>query len=809
MIDMTSVSTVASCVEAATVHRAWWARLAGLVLAALPSDQVLHVGADDPALVEELVARGVDAFGLRQAADARQSPCGVDRFQTGSLADARYEPRRFSTVLCSIPASSPELAVEQLLPALASICTRHALLLVHGREKHAVSAATEEQIRERLYRAGFRRHPAGLQFRAHEWDAFTQRTLILAFERVPDSGAALPTSPGSAPDLLAGPDPANAEARFIFAAPLLERHDVVVDAACGAGAGAAILYDNSAICARLIAIDHRDDALAYAARAYGSTRPGLSFVHGDAGTLRPVADTSADVVVALDPEWIGAHGDRFLEEALRVLLPNGRLIVALPAAPSDVRAVSLFARLRHLFLIDRIFAQTTRTDAWGVASPVFVAAESERDHALTPSSWIVVAVKDPVVHQTPHPGTIEHPRRHLPSVDVAAYSTGLANPWLPYGIVHMGFRPRRPEAVVDLALRTLERSSHDSPDRGAALAVLGYRRLEGQEPDSARTLPLERWIEEFAARTPRTPVEIRWCISNQYLLGRLHLQSGRLREAEEAFVRCASLAPAANGALRATGDSSCALIATKTVDAAFRAGWLALRRRDRAAARERWMQGISAAGRAVIDGWPSYTGTRVGVRPYGLREASQILAAATRCEEGLAWLDLDDERVADLPLHTLPDGWTSHMPVYEVAREVFLQRPPAPPPPPPTPQALPPPRNVRADVVAMLLTHTSRPIYLWGSGALGRQFAELAGDRFARVTAFVDSSPDKQRQTLFGKPIVAPAILHGSANGKGNGTGNGPLRPFVIVTSLYVDEILSALGAMEYHCPDDVFVFPA
>jgi hypothetical protein len=446
-----------------------------------------------------------------------------------------------------------------------------------------------------------------------------------------------------------------------------------------------------------------------------------------------------------------------------------------------------------------------------VVSPVFVALESECDHALTPSSWIIVALKDAVVHQTPHPGAIDHPRRRLPSVDIAAYSTGLANPWLPYGIVHMGFRARRPEVVVDLALRTLEQSPHDSPDRGAALAVLGYRRLEGQEPDSARTLPLERWIEEFAARTPGTPQEIRWCISNQYLLARLYLRSGGLREAEEAFRRCLSLEPIAHAALLATGDSSCALIATKTVDAALRAGWLALRRGDRAAARERWTQGIAAAGRAVIDGWPSYTGPRVGVRPYGLREASQILAAAARCEEGLAWLDLDDERGIDLPLFALPEVGVYHMPVHHVARESYLaeqahqaqlaqqwqevqqvQQAPAAS------------RNVRADLVAMLLTHVSRPIYLWGSGALGCQFAELAGDRFARVTAFVDSSPDKQHRTLFDKPIVPPAILHQAANG----TGNRP-RAFVIITSLYAGEILSALGAMGYCCPDDVFVFPA
>jgi SAM-dependent methyltransferase len=809
-VTLVPTPTAASSVDTAS-DRAWWTRLACLVLTALPSERVLHVGVQDAALVEELVARGVDAFGLWQSAEMRPSRCGVERLRTGTLADAGYQAEQFSTVLWSIPAQSAEPAVAELLPALASICTRHALLLVHGHEGHPLDAPAEQRIRERMHRAGFRRHPSGLHFRAHAEQpaASGRRTLILAFERIPASSSPLPIVPPSTPDLLIAPDQTDAEARFLLAAHFINRYDVVIDIACGSGAGAAILHDNSAICARLLAIDHREDAIAYATCAYGAKRPGLSFVHGDIEeTLNTIADASADVVVALDQEWIGPdEGDRLIEEARRVLMPNGRLIVALPAASADGSAASLLARLRRSFLIDGVFAQMARTDNRGTALPVIVAVESERDTTLAPSWWIVVAVKDPIAHRTPRPESIEHPRRSLPSVDIAAHSAGFDNPWLPYGIVRIDLRPERSEVLVDMALRTLEQSADGSPDRGAALAVLGYRLLEGHPLDRAQPLaragdqPLERSIEAFVARTPRTPLEIRWCISNQYLLARLYLRSGDLREAEEAFRRCLSLEPIAHAALLATGDSSCALIATKTVDAAFQAGWLASRRQDRAAARECWTQGIAAAGRAVIDGWPSYTGARITARPYGLHEASAILAAATRCEQGLAWLDLDDERVADLPLRTFGDAGNYRTPMPYVSRDTYLQHQPPPPLS----------RNAGADVVAMLLTHVSRPIYLWGTGALGRQFAELAGDRLARVTAFVDSAPDKQQGTMLGKPIVAPSVLTRAANETGS-TEMGSIdrqRPFVIVASGFAAEILPVLAQMGYHCPDDVFVFPA
>jgi hypothetical protein len=181
----------------------------------------------------------------------------------------------------------------------------------------------------------------------------------------------------------------------------------------------------------------------------------------------------------------------------------------------------------------------------------------------------------------------------------------------------------------------------------------------------------------------------------------------------------------------------------------------------------------------------------MAVRPYGLKEAGDILAAAARCEQGLAWLDLEDERLADLPAYTLTDGGNYQAPASYVPRETFMR---------PRQAAQPPSSRIaHADVIAMILTHVSRAIYLWGAGALGRQFAHLAGERLARVTAFVDSAADKQRATLFDKPIVAPAILSRAANERS--------RPFVIVTSSFAGEILSTLADMGYRRPDDVFVF--
>jgi hypothetical protein len=94
----------------------------------------------------------------------------------------------------------------------------------------------------------------------------------------------------------------------------------------------------------------------------------------------------------------------------------------------------------------------------------------------------------------------------------------------------------------------------------------------------------------------------------------------------------------------------------------------------------------------------------------------------------------------------------------------------------------------------------ARRTYVWGAGALGLEFARRAGPRFTHVAAFLDRDPVKQTASVAGKPVLRPEILPITADTS--------IRPYVIVTSRFADEIVPVLADWGYSIPDDAFVFP-
>src|SRR5262249_43537247 len=105
-------------------------RLAYGLFSALPSTRVLQIGADDPGLIEELTARGIDAVGHLLGDLTPDTAVGAERFRRGPLA-ALDPDRAFSTVVCSIWTSGDDLpAVTALLTHGLRLADRHLVLCV-------------------------------------------------------------------------------------------------------------------------------------------------------------------------------------------------------------------------------------------------------------------------------------------------------------------------------------------------------------------------------------------------------------------------------------------------------------------------------------------------------------------------------------------------------------------------------------------------------------------------------------------------------------------------------------------------------
>ena len=112
-------------------------------------------------------------------------------------------------------------------------------------------------------------------------------------------------------------------ARYAFAARLA-RGKRALDAGCGAGYGSAELARSAQ---SVLGIDNAADAIEYARANYPS--PNLTFEQASCSAL-PCADGAFDLVVAFEVIEHLADWREFLQEARRVLAPNGQFIVSTP-----------------------------------------------------------------------------------------------------------------------------------------------------------------------------------------------------------------------------------------------------------------------------------------------------------------------------------------------------------------------------------------------------------------------------------------------------------------------------------------------
>ena len=113
------------------------------------------------------------------------------------------------------------------------------------------------------------------------------------------------------------------EERYAFAAGYV-RGAVIVDVACGDGAGAAVYAAAGAL--RIHAFDRSPEAVEL---TVSRALPPVSAAVADARAL-PLDDESADVFVTLETiEHVPEH-ERFVDEIVRILRPGGTLVCSTP-----------------------------------------------------------------------------------------------------------------------------------------------------------------------------------------------------------------------------------------------------------------------------------------------------------------------------------------------------------------------------------------------------------------------------------------------------------------------------------------------
>ncbi len=609
--------------------------------------RILHAWAPDTALVAELLLSGCDAWAWRGpgAGPDAEPPDGHPRW----LSAMSCRKAAFDVVLVESG------GVGEPLPDLSALFAR-----VEEPPVLAIKApgANRPVIEGPLFDAGWRRHPAGMTLDQYGRMSDQAMAGLAVYERVPPSARAA----WSVADLQAdrplhmdmlregGPRADAHVARYALAATYVRKGDLVLDCACGPGYGAAVMA-SLAPGGQVIGIDGDPGAIAYARANYDG--PGLSYRVGDAALLDDIPDASVDLIVSMETiehvkDWLAT-----VRTFRRVLKPDGRLIASVPDRwvdetetdpnPHHFHAFdwdTFSGALGDLFILEKRYTQTAPGGVKLQRAPRRL-HEVPLNADVTAEWLIAVAAVNPLEDGAGFRAAYRHPAfddaltaRRMPAVDFAG---GYDNPYLYRPLVQVGERLRDRDLLVRFASLTATVARDGSPDKGAALCVLGYRVLEQRNEHAAADVlemiaaHMEAASAEGEAGTEaENPHGLRWRLSLAFLAGRLSSLRGDRRSAVTWFETAAAL----------DWRVFSPLIATKVVAAHYHRAALLLADDDRDGARAAFEQGLACCLEVLRRDPLEVVGDPAHPVPFGLPELAEIADMGGQCAMAIASLPL-------------------------------------------------------------------------------------------------------------------------------------------------------------------------
>jgi hypothetical protein len=205
------------------------------------------------------------------------------------------------------------------------------------------------------------------------------------------------------------------------------------------------------------------------------------------------------------------------------------------------------------------------------------------------------------------------------------------NPWLYRTMVQMGERLGDELKLARLAECVIEDSRAGSADRGAAIAVLGYRVLELRLTHLAGQIIALIAAYAEAPVDHDTPVHVRrWRISLAFLAGRLSELAGD-RDAAKSWYR-----DAANGEWAAFSP----LLATKAIAASFYEARLHLADGDGPNALASFKAGVETALEAAAFPHEEQMGAAGEPLPFYLTELAEVIDMGSQCANAVAHFHL-------------------------------------------------------------------------------------------------------------------------------------------------------------------------
>lgn len=648
--------------------------VADLVISTCGLGRMLQLGAADGAPLSSLLRRSVDVIAVdSDSGCVDRGNLGLPgRFVLGTAFALPFADSSFETVIgFGYLEGLDEHDVLMALREIRRVCARNVLLQI--RTAHAALGDAPRTLRSRewweqlCFSVGFRKHVRYYAVNHYETLDAEGEYIFIVLECVASSAsdslhADLELIQPQTPDMLchSGIDSDAALVRYQWAASFLRSGERVLDIAAGSGYGCHLLGALSRE-VRCTGISVHETDVRYAQDHYAQGTQ-IAFRNAQVPfVLNDYADASVDAVIFFDP--VDDHHDRteLLKQCFRVLSPGGRFIGGMrnrdtsdPGIEADAglepkRSQGFSsAQLLPYFEVEAVFAQYTgEAGGGGTQAEPFerpgrglqLCAVDTAD-MISPEWWLTVAMKSPLVAT---PDLVHRSKGLQANIHHVSHPSAFSyqNPWLVRALFTIGQRVQSTALLDKWALEVVATSPHDSSDYAAALCAHAYVLLGEERPNlDAVGAALER-IDSVLATAAGDALWFRWQVSLSFVKAGLMKSIGRLEAAMYAYVFCGE-----QDVLRFGVH-----LATKTSQAWYEAGRIAISLGMRDKAAEYWSRGVEL-GRMLLSvnmadilidcEIPNLFNHGDGVREYTL--AWDNIA---RCANGLHLLKVDRPIDAD------------------------------------------------------------------------------------------------------------------------------------------------------------------